>query len=204
MEWQGFGTYPNGATMPGMLTGTKSLRLDGDFTIKAVIKPHILGGKKVVVSKRWPLGEGNRPGMLLLVHGNCVELMTFENGGRSWRTARTIAQVIQLGELHEILAFRIGDRACIYVNGIDRTNPTYQTIHAGDLNCDVEMFVGCQVYNEPEPKDVFKGVVHFLGFYEQEHISDATPLRFMKNPYHFSLDELPEMSKRLGIPLVRG
>ena len=193
MEWIGMAT-------PCMLVGTREMRFGQAFTIKAEVKCDVIGGKQVVISKRVPVSHGNRPGVILLLHGSCVELMSFEDGGDSWITARTYSKVIKVGHKHEILAFREGKEARIYVNGIDQTNPKYDKIHAGDLNCDCDAFAGAQVYDKVAAQEPFKGRIFMIGAYEESYTQDARYIRLRRNPNVVPLSQLPELAERIGMP----
>jgi len=200
MEWMGM-------TSPCMLTDTKLVRIANDFTIKAVIKPDIIGGKQSIISKRVPLSKGNRPGVILLLHGRCIELMTFENNGKAWMTARTLPKVIEVGQQYEILAFRAGNEARIYVNGFDRTNPIYNKVCPGDLSCEMDAFCGMQLYDEVKEKEVFVGKIFMIGLYDDAYFNDAAGIRYPRNPHVLSVEEArtaipkkyPELAEKIGM-----
>jgi len=192
MEWMGM-------SIPCMLEDTRNLRLGADFTIKALIKPDIIGGKQSILSKRVPVSKGDRPGIIILLHGSCVEFMTFAAGDKGWITARTIPKVIMVGQKYEILTYRAGNEARIYVNGIDRTNPKYNKASPGDIDCDMYAFVGMQLYNSPTvEREPFVGKIFMVGMYQDKaYFDDAKSIRFQQNPNIVRLDAAKDViSKR--------
>ena len=196
MEWMGM-------RIPCMLEHTKEVRLGKDFTLRAQIKCDVMGGKQSIFSKRVPVSSGNRPGVVLLLHGSCIELMTFGDGDRAWITARTYtnrqakamrqAPVIEVGQVYEVLAFRQGNEARIYVNGFDRTNPKFDKVSAGDIDCDMFAFAGMQLYDRPDlQREVFQGIIFMVGMYESACWSGASKIKYLRNPGVMGLTEFTE------------
>ena len=188
-----------GAPTRCMIPGSASRRLAHDFTIKAEFRPFIIGGKQTILSKRVPCSKGNRPGFVLLLNGSVVEFMTFEDGGQKWYTAKTVSGAITVGEYYKLLIFRSGSRATIFVNGVDRTDPVYNMAAGGDINCDVDAFIGFQVYDivaEREPMKP-KGMIYNVGIYNDLWVGAVKRERFEKNPNVVPLAQLPEMKERL-------
>jgi hypothetical protein len=194
MEWKGM-------KIPCMVEGTKGIRFSDEFTIRFTFKPDIIGGKQAIFSKRVPLSIGNRPGMSVILHGSCIELMTFPDGGTHWITARTLPRVVAVGQKYEVLVFRSGPLAQIYVNGFNRTNKKFQKCAPGSLNSDMEIIFGGQLYDTPELSEPFTGKIYSVEVYDQAYTSSASPLRYPKNPFAFPLKDLPEMKERYKLPI---
>ncbi len=184
MEWIGMRT-------PCMIERSASLRMGESFTLRARIKLDIWGGKHVIFSKRAP-ASGKYPGVVFMVHGSHVALATSDSSDNEWITGRTWSKVLEVGEEYELLAFRDKAEVRIYVNGIDRTNPEYDKVAPGDLNCDVEAFLGMQLYDTLQARNTFKGRIYMVGAYEEAYFNDAQLLRFQKNPNAFDILELPQ------------
>lgn len=195
MEWKGF-------QIPCIIAGSKRLRLGQNFTIKAVIKCEIMGGQQTIFSKRVPIGEGNRPGVILLMHGSCIEFRTFQNGGKKWIDARTWAHTIKVGQVHEVLVLRSGNKVRLYINGIDQTNVKYDTIAGGDVNCDSDAFIGMQFYNTMSPKEPFYGNIYSIGIYEDAYFGDISRVVYPRNPNIVPLSAVPEVAEQIGLPRV--
>ncbi len=194
MEWKGM-------VIPCLIEGSKGIRIPQEFTIRAQIKANIIGGIQSIFVKRHPLSTGNRPGILVTLRGSLIEFMTFENNGKDWKTARTRREVIKVGQKYEVLIFRDGSRVDIYVNGINVTHPSYTTCWPGDLNCDMEIFIGGQLYDAPPLAEVFNGKIYSVELHDMARLSAASPIRYPHNPFAFPLKDLPEKRKELRLPI---
>jgi hypothetical protein len=200
MEWKGMET-------PCMLDGTGGIRFGQAFTLRARIKADIIGGKQSIFSKRVPLSTGNRPGLVLFLHGSMIKMMTFQDGGESWITTASLPnpkhdpRLINVGEEHEILIYRSEGNARIYINGIDRTHPKYKTCCPGDINCDMDIFLGCQLYDTPEISEPFTGKIRMIELYDEAYYSSASHVRYPNNPYSFPLNQLPQKNQELKLGL---
>lgn len=186
---------------PCMIDGSGGIRLSNEFTIRAEIKPDIIGGIQAIFSKRHPRSTDNRPGILVSLRGALIECMTFENNAKSWITARTRRGVIQVGQRYEILVFRIGGKMRIYINGIDRTHPKYKICSPGDINSDAPVFIGAQMYDQPELSEVFNGVISWVELYDQQYLTSASQIRYPINPYAFPASQLPEKIEQMRLPI---
>lgn len=198
-------------TTPCMLTDTGNIRLGNEFTLRARVKPDIIGGQQSIFSKRHPVSRGNRPGIVVFLDGSAVKVMTFEDGGKSWITSasyhnpRHDPRLICVGDEHEILAYRAGGNMRIYINGIDRTNPKYKTCCPGDINSDMNIILGGQIYDTPELSEPFTGSIRIVELYDQAFWNSASGIRYPKNPYSFPLWQLPQKNQELKLGLkMRG
>lgn len=194
MEWKGF-------TIPCMIENSGGIRLSNDFTIKTVIRPNIIGGQQAIFSKRHPFSTGNRPGIFVMLRGSLIECLTFEDGSNSWITCRTVREAISVGQLFEVLIFRSGGDMEIYINGFRRTHAKYRKCAPGDLNCDMDILIGAQLYDEPPLSEEFTGTIYDLELYDQAYYSSASGLRYPKNPFVFPLRDLPQKREELKIPI---
>ena len=184
-----------------MIEQSAGMRIGNEFTLRAEIKANIIGGIQTIFSKRTPLSTGNRPGLIVTLRGALIECMTFQNNGTTWKTARTVRGIIKVGQKYEILVFRDGEHLDIYVNGIKRTHRRYKTVWPGDLNSDMDIFLGGQLYDSPPLSEQFTGKIYFVEFYDLAHLSGASPLRYPHNPFAFPLSQLPEKKKELKLPI---
>lgn len=183
-----------------MIEGSGGLRFSQDFTLRAQIKADIIGGHQAIFSKRHPLSTGNRPGLLVTLRGSLIECLTFADGADSWITARTIRKVIEVGQQYEVLVFRSGDNMSIYINGINRTHPKYKTCSAGDINSDMDIILGGQLYDAPPLTEVFNGRIYTVEWWNQAFISSASRVSYQKNPYAFPLRQLKQKTEELKLP----
>ncbi len=199
MEWSGMET-------PCMIEGSGGIRLSNDFTLRAQIKADIIGGHQAIFSKRHPLSVGNRPGILVTLRGSLIECMTFANGADSWITARTLRKVIEVGQKYEVLVFRSGTNMRIYINGLDRTHPKYHTCSAGDINSDMDIILGGQLYDAPPLSEEFNGRIYTVELWRQAYMSSASHIGYPRNPFAFPLRQLKEKTEELKLPfkLERG
>ncbi len=184
-----------------MIDGSGGIRFSNEFTIRAQIKADIIGGIQAIFSKRHPRSTDNRPGILVSLRGALIECMTFENNATSWITARTRRGVIEVGQKYEILVFRIGGKMRIYINGVDKTHPKYGTCSPGDINSDMDILIGGQMYDRPELSEVFNGVIYWVELYDQEHLSSASAIRYPRNPFAFPASQLPEKIEQMRLPI---
>jgi hypothetical protein len=184
-----------------MIPETAGVRVASDFTLKAEIRPFVIGGLQTIFSKRVPLSTGNRPGLVMRLNGSMVELLTFADGGDDWVVAKTGREAISTGEYYKILVYRSGGKAKIFVNGIEKTDPKHNTAAVGDLNCDMDVFIGLQVYDTVAEREVMRtrGEIYMIGLYEDVYFNAAKPQSYQKNPNVIPLSKLPEMKERLGI-----
>lgn len=187
---------------PCLIEGSGRIRLSNEFTIRTQIKADIIGGIQAIMSKRHPLSVGNRPGILVTLRGSLIECMTFEDNGKSWITARTVREVIKVGQKYEILIFRIGGKMRIYINGIDRTHPKYGKCSAGDINSDMDIIFGGQLYDSPPLSELFTGVIYWVEVYDTQLMSSASAIRYPVNPFAFPLSQLPEKKEQLKLPIT--
>lgn len=187
--------------IPCMVEGTKGIRFSDEFTIRTTIKADIIGGKQAIFSKRVPLSIGNRPGIAVLLHGSCIEFMTFADGATHWITSRTLPRVISVGQKYEILIFRSGPICQIYINGFNRTNKKFKNCHSGSLNSDMDIIFGGQIYDTADLTEKFTGKIYSVELFDQAYTSSASPLRYPKNPFAFPLKQLPVMKERLNLPI---
>ena len=183
-----------------MIENSGGIRMAEEFTIRAQIKANTIGGIQTIFAKRHPVSTGNRPGVLVTLRGSLIEFMTFQNNGKEWKTARSRREVIKVGQKHEVLIFRAGARVDIYVNGINVTHPKYTTCWPGDLNSDMELFIGGQLYDKPPLAEVFNGKIYSVELHEMARLSAASPIRYPHNPFAFPLQDLPEKRKELRLP----
>ena len=190
-----------GMEIPCMIEGTKGIRISSEFTLKAEIKANIIGGIQTIFSKRTPLSTGNRPGIIFTLRGSLIECMMFANNAQAWITARTVRNVIKVGQKFEILVFRAGERLRIYVNGIDRTHPRYGKCSPGDVNSDMDIIIGGQIYDTPELSEPFAGKIYSVEYYDVAHVSAASPLRYPHNPFAFPMAQLPRKIDELKLPI---
>ena len=190
-----------GAPTRCMIEGTASAKVGQAFTVRAEIRAFTIGGKQTIVAKRVPKSKGNRPGFILMLNGSSVEFKTFENGGEKWIVAKTPQNTIRVGEFYKLLVFRSGEEASIYVNGIDRTDRKCNKVAVGDLNCDVDAFIGFQVYDKVAEQSPMLdgGRIYMIGVYNDIWVTAAKPETFEKNPNVIPLSKLPEMKERLGL-----
>ncbi len=188
-------------TVPSMIEGTAGIRFSDEFTLRCTFKPDIIGGKQAIFSKRVPLSVGNRPGIAVLLHGSCIECMTFADGATHWITARTLSRVVSVGQKYEILIFRSGPVIQIYVNGFNRTNKKFKNCHAGSLNSDMDIIFGGQIYDTADLTEKFTGKIYSVELYDQAKTSSASPVRYPTNPFVFPLKQLPVMKERLKLPI---
>lgn len=194
MEWKGM-------QIPCMIDGTAGIRFSDDFTLRAFIKADIIGGNQAIFSKRTPISTNNRPGLILMLRGSMIECLTFDDGAEQWITARTSPRCVSVGQKYEILLFRIGGAMQIYVNGFNRTHKRYQTCAPGNLNNDMDIIIGGQLYDVPVLQEEFTGKIYEIELYDQAYLSSASPLRYPRNPFAFPLRQLPEMKERLKLPI---
>jgi hypothetical protein len=197
MRWDGMET-------PCMIEGTGGIRFSNEFTIRTQIKADIIGGIQAIFSKRHPLSVGNRPGILITLRGSLIECMTFQNNGESWITARSIRNVIEVGQKYEILVFRIGGKMRIFINGADRTHRRYGTCSPGDINSDMDVLIGGQLYDAPPLSEVFNGVIYWVELYEMARMSRASRIRYPQNPFAFPLSQLKQKKEELKLPAGLG
>jgi hypothetical protein len=194
MEWKGM-------EIPCMVEGSGRIRLSQEFTLRAQIKANIIGGHQAIFSKRHPISTGNRPGILVTLRGSLIECLTFENNAKSWITARTRRSVISVGQKYEVLVFRSGSKMQFYINGINMTHPKYQTCSPGDINSDMDILIGAQLYDAPPLSEEFNGKIYSVELYDQAHLSAASPIRYPKNPFAFPLAQLPQKKEELKLPI---
>lgn len=183
-----------------MLQGSGKLKVGNDFTLRAEIRPFTIGGYQTIFTKRIPVSHGNRPGFILMLNGSHVEFMTFADGDDQWHIAKTAAKTIKVGEFYKIMVTRSGSMARIFINGVDRTDPVFSTAASGDINNDVDGFIGFQVYDILAEQEMFRdgGRIYMVGIYN-DIWAGSKPEVFAKNPNVISLDELPEMKDKLKI-----
>lgn len=143
------------------------LRFDSKFTIRASFVPDMVAGRQTIFCKRVPKGAGNRPGIVLWLRGSAVELLTFGDGDNDWSVAKTPRLLIKAGRDHEVYAVRDGSKARIYLDGIDRTDPTSEAA-AGDVNCDADALIGIHFYGRPGQQ--FYGKIKALSMYNQRRL----------------------------------
>ena len=194
MEWKGM-------EIPCLIAGSGGVRMAEEFTIRAQIKANIIGGIQTIFAKRHPLSIGNRPGVLVTLRGALIEFMTFENNGKGWKTARTRRKVIEVGQKYEVLIFRAGARVDIYVNGINVTHPKYTTCWPGDLNSDMDVILGGQLYDKPPLAEMFNGKIYSVELHDRARLSAASPIRYPHNPFAFPLKDLDQKRKELRLPI---
>lgn len=197
MRWDGMET-------PCLIEGTGKIRFSNEFTIRTQIKADIIGGHQAIFSKRHPLSEGNRPGILITLRGSLIECLTFENNANSWITARTRREVISVGQKYEVLVFRIGGKMRIYINGVDKTHPRYNTCSPGDFNSDMDILIGGQLYDEPPLSEVFDGVIYWVELYDMARVSRASRIAYPRNPFAFPLSQLQQKKEELRLPAALG
>lgn len=184
-----------------MIENSGGIRIAEEFAFKSFIKADIIGGIQTIFAKRHPISTGNRPGLLITLRGNLIECMTFANNAKKWITTRTIRGVVEVGQKYEILVFRVRENMRIYVNGIDRTHPKYRVCSPGDLNSDMEVFLGAQLYDAPPLANQFVGRIYSVELYDQAYFSAASLVRFPRNPFAFPLSQLPEKKEQLKLPI---
>lgn len=194
MEWKGM-------TIPCLIDGSGPVRIPQEFTIRAQIKANVIGGIQTIFAKRHPISTGNRPGILITLRGSLIEFMTFENNGKDWKTARSRREVIKVGQKYEVLVFRAGPRVDIYVNGLNVTHPKYTECWGGDLNSDMEIFIGAQLYDTPELSEEFNGKIYSVELHDTARLSAASPIRYPHNPFAFPLRDLEQKRKELRLPI---
>ena len=188
--------------IPCMIEGSGGVRIGQEFTIRAQFKADIIGGIQTIFSKRHPLSTGNRPGLIITLRGSLIECMTFEDNGKEWKTARSRREVVKVGQKYEILVFRKGPHADIYVNGINRTHPKYRKVWPGDLNSDMDVLLGGQLYDSPPLAETFNGVIYSVELYDDTYLSAASPIRYPHNPFAFPLSQLAEKKEQLKLPIT--
>lgn len=193
MRWDGMKT-------PCMIEGTGGIRFANEFTIRTQIKADIIGGHQAIFSKRHPLSQGNRPGILVTLRGSLIECLTFENNSDKWITARTGRKVIEVGQKYEILIFRIGGKMRIYINGLDRTHRRYGACSPGDINSDMDIFIGGQLYDAPPLSEVFDGVIYYVELFDMARVSRASQIAYPKNPFAFPMSQLRQKKEQLRLP----
>jgi hypothetical protein len=113
-----------------------------------------------------------------------------------------VRNVIHVGQKYELLIFRIGGKMRLYINGFDRTHPKYGTCSPGDINSEMDILLGGQLYDAPPLSEVFNGVIYWVELYDQAHLSGASPLRYPKNPFAFPLHQLPQKKEELKLPIT--
>ncbi len=190
----------DGMTTPCLIEGSGGIRFSNEFTIRTQIKPDIIGGHQAIFSKRHPVSVGNRPGILISLRGSLIECMMFPNNGKQWITARTQREVIQVGQKFEVLVFRIGGNMRIYINGVDKTHRRYGKCSPGDINSDMDILIGGQLYDAPPLSEVFDGVIYWVELYEMARTSRASAIRYPQNPFAFPISQLEENKARLRLP----
>jgi hypothetical protein len=183
-----------------MIPATASAKVGQAFTVRADIRPFVIGGKQTILAKRVPKSKGNRPGFILMLNGSAIEFKTFADGDEKWITAKTKRGTIKVGEFYKLLVFRSGNQASIYVNGIDRTDPKFNKAAVGDVNCDVDAFIGFQVYDVVREQQPMRdgGKIYMIGVYNDIWISAAKPETFEKNPLVIPVSKLPELKQRFA------
>lgn len=184
-----------------MIDGSGPVRMSEEFTIRAQFKANIIGGIQTIFAKRHPLSVGNRPGVLVTLRGSLIEFMTFENNGKEWKTARTRREVVKVGQKYEVLVFRAESRVDIYINGINVTHPKYTKCWPGDLNSDMEVILGGQLYDKPPLAEVFNGKIYSVELHDIARLSAASPIRYPHNPFAFPLNQLDQKRKELRLPI---
>lgn len=184
-----------------MLQGSGKLKVGDAFTLRAEIRPFTIGGYQVILAKRIPASKGNRPGFILLLNGSCVEFWTFADGDDQWHIAKTPFKTIQAGEFYKIMVTRSGNTAQIFANGIDVTDHLHSSVSSGDVNNDVDAFVGFQVYDVIAEQEPFRdgGQIYMIGIYNDIWMGAVKPEVFAKNPNVIALEQLPEMKDKLKI-----
>lgn len=194
----------DGMTHPCMIEGSGGIRFSDEFTIRTQIKADIIGGHQAIFSKRHPVSVGNRPGILITLRGALIECLTFQNNASEWITTRTVRGVISVGQKYEILIFRIGGKMRIYINGRDRTHRRYGTCSKGDINSDMDILIGGQLYDAPPLSEVFDGVIYWVELYDMARMSRASAIRYPKNPFAFPISQLDQKKQELRLPAGLG
>ena len=167
-----------GVKLPVELSGTQQIRLPQKFTILSICRVNFTGERHTIFSKRAPETYGNRPGVILQIHGSRVEFLSFGDGDRSWYMLTSQHHVLKPGQNYEILAARNGRKGFIYVNGIEVTGYTsriasddrryFPGVSSRDVNCDEPITAGVTLYkwNTAYARQGFNrisGKIHHLG-----------------------------------------
>ena len=77
----------------------------------------------------------------------------------------------------------------------------HNKVASGDINCDVDAFIGFQVYDRVAEQEPMRdgGRIYMVALYNDTWVSAAKPETFEKNPNVIKLADLPAMKERLGL-----
>ena len=175
------------AKIPALINNSARSKFRADFIIRCICHVEILGSRHTIISKRTLSSRGNRPGIMLHIHGTRVELLTFGDNDKRWHVTASKHRSIMAGQRYEILAGRKGGKGLIYIDGLpnlDYVN-TIQSdqpeftggVSLGDINCDEPFYVGVTHYNGHNFWK-FDGQIEFLGIYNSYEL----PQSILKTP----------------------
>lgn len=166
-------------SIPCLIDNSAKMRLGQEFMVRAVCMADHTGGVQTLVSKRAINRTGDQPGVVLRLVGTKVEFKTRGQHDLGWTVCSTARRTIQAGQRYDIIGLRKEDRGWIYINGIDHTYAGMGVAAAGDLNNDVPIAVGCQLY-DGKPFYQLMGEINLVGFYG--YIKKPPKVRFPNNP----------------------
>ena len=203
--------YLTNAKLPAIVNRSARDRFRQDFAIRCICHVNILGSRHTIMSKRAESTFGNKPGVVLHIHGNRVELLTFGDGDTQWHCLLSNADVrkggipIMAGERYEIFAGRKGKQGILYINGrpcVDIINSLHCDlpgfiggVSAGDVNCDEPLRIGMHRFSGRNYWK-FDGKIEFLGLYNNIELPRGL-LRYA--PYR-TWKPLNDVAEEIGTP----
>lgn len=171
--------YLTNARLPAVINNSARDRFRDDFFILCICHVEILGSRHTILSKRFSKTRGNRPGVMLHIHGARIELLTFGDNDTQWHCLASKPKSIMPGERYEILAGRKGGKGILYINSfpsIDFANNISSDqagftggVSGGDINCDEPIYVGVTHLDRANFWK-FDGSIKFLGIYNNYHL----------------------------------